>query len=132
MNRYDPRGYAERAEAGEMAKATPETVARPDRCPSCQGTRDRHTRQGHHRDDDMAVPGMRTHVEHCHAERRFRIASIEAAARRDRRRLDLESRWNNGIHHKPVTCNALSTYRAPLTTERMARFNSSDALCFST
>lgn len=37
MNRYDPRGYAERAETGEMAKATPETIARPDRCPSCQG-----------------------------------------------------------------------------------------------
>jgi ribosomal protein L37AE/L43A len=37
MNHYHPRYYTERAETRAMAKAAPDTVAQPDRCPSCQG-----------------------------------------------------------------------------------------------
>ena len=37
MNRYGAREYTERAETGATPKATPNTVARPDECPSCHG-----------------------------------------------------------------------------------------------
>lgn len=37
MTRYGPRDYTKRAETGATAKATPDTVVRPERCPSCHG-----------------------------------------------------------------------------------------------